>query len=85
MIALMLKSFKFLKSIARWWTTQYNFKLSSFVGYGETITIAEEMAAKDSLNRIFGLTLDRKPFTYGDVVIDVKSSKPNVSLKELTG
>ena len=55
-----------------------------FSGYGETVTKAEEMAAKDTLNRLFGLTLDRKPFTFGEEIINIELAKSNVSLKELT-
>ena len=48
------------------------------------MTIAEELAARDALNRLFGLTLDRQPFSFGDEIIHVEQSKSNVSIRELT-
>ena len=41
-------------------------KLPSFPpGYGETMTIAEEMAARDALRRIFHVTDDRPALPFG--------------------
>jgi hypothetical protein len=36
------------------------------VGNGESLDIAEEMAARDGLRRIYGTTDDSAPLPYGD-------------------
>jgi len=38
------------------------------VAPGETVTIAEEMAARDALRRLFKITESRAPLPFGQVV-----------------
>jgi len=54
---------------------------------GETVAIAQEMAARDCLRKYFGLTLSKSPLKFGAEAYDLPldESKRNLTLGELTG
>jgi hypothetical protein len=58
---------------------------SSLAAPGETVEIAEEMAARDALRRLFRTDDARTPLPMGDeslAQLDVKRDKPNQSVKQ---
>ena len=55
-----------------------------FAAFGETATIAEEMAARDALQRVWGTTLHMKPLPRGanGRTLDIDFNRVNHSLQD---
>ena len=53
-----------------------DFFILYFTGPGETVTIAEEMAARDALSKILGTGLEKKPFKF-------EQTKPHVDISNI--
>ena len=52
-----------------------------FAGYGESVNIAEEMAARDALARLFGTSIDSAPVNYDEgIELTEQHYKDNASL-----
>ncbi len=51
---------------------------------GETVTIAEEMAARDALRRTFNMGISQSPFKLGHKghTFQVENGNPNMSLSD---
>ena len=56
-----------------------------FSAPGETVSIAEEMAARDALRHYFSLTPERTPFQFGPTAHStaLEASKPSPSLSDI--
>ena len=54
-----------------------------FSGYGETVNIAEEMAARDALRPLFGTTLNKSPLPFNKTPrLMLDSNRVNISVKD---
>ena len=53
-------------------------------GYGETLSIAEEMAARDALRKFFGITLNQEPLPFNEDGhrLEIDHRKINASIKD---